>query len=710
MKKNILITGAAGFVGSHCLEYWLDKTDWNFIILDSFRHKGTYSRLDAVSNLDRQRVKILRHDLSVPVDRQLENLILDRQVGVDGEDYINYIINIASDSAVERSITDPGQCWKNNCDLIFNMLELARRFKPELFLQFSCYDEETRALTSNGFKYYWELIKEDKILTLNPISRFLEYKIIEEIIVQDYEGELYHFDYARTDIKVTPNHRMFYEDNDKIKVDSAEELSKKTYTYKLPRGKWSGLKNSTVFVEGIGEVPSSELFHLCGLYIGDGFTAYQEKEVENKSGLKREDFLRECRSEKGQFISKKIGEEKTSICKSYRIWIDIPESDSARKKTCDILDKLKIKYHCQKNESGEHVYFTSQSWLEFFDKNFGTYAENKHIPQWMLDYDAMYLEKLFEGLLDSDGSEENRTYTTVSPTLVRDICELAIKIGYFPHYKKIPPQESVYQDRAIKGNHDCYYITCCKTHPNFKKDYLKIENYNGKIWCLKIKDNKNFIIERNGKLAICGNTDEVYGEAEPKQAHHEWDAIMPSNPYSASKAAQEALAIAYWRTYDVPLILLNVMNVIGERQDTEKFLPKLIYKVATGQSMEIYGEPGKIGSRYYIHGKNIADAIIFLSKKQPAMYSDGAKRPDRYNVVGDMEMDNLQAAQFVAECMGKKLEYRLIPAEKARRGYDKRYALDGKKLAELGWKHPISTLDSIRQIVNWTLKNPHWIL
>jgi dTDP-glucose 4,6-dehydratase len=339
--KNVLVTGVGGFVGSHCLEYWLDKTDWNFLVIDSFEHKGTYSRLDAIPNFDDKRVKIFRHNLAVPIDRQLENQLLKRTISSIGR-RVDYIINIASDSAVERSITDPGQCWKNNCDLIFNMLEFARKVKPSMFLHFS--------------------------------------------------------------------------------------------------------------------------------------------------------------------------------------------------------------------------------------------------------------------------------------------------------------------------------------------------------------------------------TDEVYGEAEPDKAHHEWDVILPSNPYSASKAAQEALSISYWRTYQVPLVLINCMNVIGERQDTEKFLPRLVWKIATDQEMPIYGEPGKIGSRYYIHAKNIADALIFLSEKTPAMYSEDSKRPDRYNVVGDLEMDNLQVAQYVASCMNKELNYKLIPAEAVRKGYDKRYALDGKKLYDLGWRHPVSTLESIKQIVDWTIKNPHWIL
>ena len=87
--KNVILTGVGGFIGSHCLEYFLEKTNWNIIGIDSFRHKGTYSRLNEVSNYSIDRVKIYHHDLSVPIDEQLQKQL----------DKIDYIINMASDSA-----------------------------------------------------------------------------------------------------------------------------------------------------------------------------------------------------------------------------------------------------------------------------------------------------------------------------------------------------------------------------------------------------------------------------------------------------------------------------------------------------------------------------------------------------------------------------------------------------------------------------------
>ena len=102
------------------------------------------------------------------------------------------------------------------------------------------------------------------------------------------------------------------------------------------------------------------------------------------------------------------------------------------------------------------------------------------------------------------------------------------------------------------------------------------------------------------------STDEVYGPAPVGHAHREWmDQYFPSNPYSASKAAQESIAYSYWRTYGVPLIITNTMNIIGEMQDPEKFIPMIMKKVISGETVTIHAAPtGEIGSRFYLHARN----------------------------------------------------------------------------------------------------------
>ena len=216
------------------------------------------------------------------------------------------------------------------------------------------------------------------------------------------------------------------------------------------------------------------------------------------------------------------------------------------------------------------------------------------------------------------------------------------------------------------------------------------------------------------KIFFQVSSDEVYGDCPEGDSHSEWDVILPSNPYAASKAAQEALAISYFRTYGVPVVLTNTMNTIGTCQDKEKFLPKIIWKIATDQEMEIYADFNdskeiKIGTRFYLHAENHADVFVWLSNKPVSSYAEGASRPDRYNIVGDIELNNLEFAQLVAKLMGKKLKYRLVKSESARPGYDRRYALDGSKLKNMGWNPPVKFEAGLEKIIKWTLDHPWWI-
>jgi len=213
------------------------------------------------------------------------------------------------------------------------------------------------------------------------------------------------------------------------------------------------------------------------------------------------------------------------------------------------------------------------------------------------------------------------------------------------------------------------------------------------------------------KVFIQISTDEVYGPAAVGTNHKEWANILPSNPYSASKAAQEAIAIAYWRTYNVPVVITNTMNNFGEMQDPEKFPSLVMRALSKDEEVTIHGRPDMIGSRYYMHARNHADALLFiLQNTTPYLHQDGhIDMPDRYNIVGEREYDNLEFAQLIAKVMGKDLKYRLVDFHSARAGHDRRYALDGTKLDELGWKPPLTIEDSLKNTVDWTLERPEWL-
>lgn len=206
------------------------------------------------------------------------------------------------------------------------------------------------------------------------------------------------------------------------------------------------------------------------------------------------------------------------------------------------------------------------------------------------------------------------------------------------------------------------------------------------------------------------STDEVYGPAPRGHAHKEWvDPYYPSNPYSASKAAQESIAYSYWRTYGTPLTITNTMNIIGEMQDPEKFVPMIIKRVLSDQIVPIHASPsGEIGSRFYLHARNQADALLYVLGKEPVKYENN-NAPDKWHVVGEREVNNLEMAEMIASIIGKPLRYELVDYHSSRPGHDLRYALDGSKIAADGWQAPLTLEESLERTIKWTLAHPEWL-
>lgn len=207
------------------------------------------------------------------------------------------------------------------------------------------------------------------------------------------------------------------------------------------------------------------------------------------------------------------------------------------------------------------------------------------------------------------------------------------------------------------------------------------------------------------------SSDEVYGPTDGNSFHAEWDPIVPSNPYSASKAAQEAIAISYWRAYKVPLIIVNLMNNFGEMQSPAKFPVIVQRKVRSGEVLTIHGSAKEVGSRFYIHSRNSADAFLFLlNLKAPHAHVPGqTDKPDRYNIVGDKQIGNIELAEMIAKAVGKPLNYVLEDSQQSRPGHDHHYGLDGTKLHGLGWSSPKSLEDSMTEVVKWYQENPEWL-
>jgi len=210
------------------------------------------------------------------------------------------------------------------------------------------------------------------------------------------------------------------------------------------------------------------------------------------------------------------------------------------------------------------------------------------------------------------------------------------------------------------------------------------------------------------------STDEVFGPAPEGVNYKEYDRYNSTNPYSASKAAAEELCVAFENTYKMPIVVTHTMNVFGERQHPEKFIPMCIQKVRDGEMVTVHSDPSRTiaGSRHYIHAKDVADGLMFvLENLQDYKHSGdyGHAKCPKFNLVGPEEIDNLSLAKMIATAVGKELIYEMTDFHSSRPGHDLRYALDGGLLKSLGWEPKIKFSERVKEVVEWTLINNRWL-
>lgn len=203
-------------------------------------------------------------------------------------------------------------------------------------------------------------------------------------------------------------------------------------------------------------------------------------------------------------------------------------------------------------------------------------------------------------------------------------------------------------------------------------------------------------------------TDEVFGPAPDGTSYKEWDRFNAGNPYSASKAGAQQMGEAFANTYGLNILSTFGMNIIGERQHYEKFFPKVIRSVLTGEELLIHSHPDlkRAGTRCYIYAANVAHALHMLMEK--------GTKGERYNIVGEREIDNLSFAQMIADKVQQKtginkLNYKMTNFHESRPGHDLAYRLDGSKLKEMGHEHLYNFDESVDKSVEWYLNNRKWL-
>lgn len=684
---KMLVTGGAGFIGSHFVDHVLELCpDARVITYDALTYAGRREHLRRWENDPRH----------VFIQGDITDAALVQKVT---EEYRpDIMVNFAAETHVDRSIHGtPPKFLRTNALGLQTLLEVARVYEPRLFLQVSCYDAETRAWTRGGLKSFHEIRNGDEVLTINPENGEVEIQVVQKVIIQDHDGEMVAFQNGKIDLLVTPNHRIF---DDDFRFRSADSV---TDGIDFPVGSQRGKDEEFFFISKQGIVRTEHLFYLIGLFLGDGFTAFQVKRTPAKSGLARKDFLSVARNELGRFQHVSFSTTHLVEQRSYRIFLDIPEGDRCRGKAeHTTLSSLGIKWHAERGKAGEHLYFTSRAFLEFFDALCGKGARNKRIPEFVFEYSASYLESLLDGLSDSDGCRRANgviCYTTVSEKLRDGIVELACRLGRSVSVGTTY-SESRLSGRLIKGS--CYRILIGNKAgvKSISQECIKRVSYHGKVWCIKVR-NKNLLVERNGKYIFCGNTDEVYGTlAIGEYPWNEIAPVRPRSPYAASKAAGDLIALAYFHTYGVPVIVSRAENNYGPRQFPEKVIPFWILHAEAGQPLPVYGEGRQM--RSWLHVLDHCRALFLLIEQ--------GTPGEIYHVSAGVEFENIELAKKILHLM-QRPEH-TIEFVKDRPGHDFRYALDAAKIAALGFNPEFSGKrfsEGLQETIAWYRVNLSWV-
>jgi dTDP-glucose 4,6-dehydratase len=191
------------------------------------------------------------------------------------------------------------------------------------------------------------------------------------------------------------------------------------------------------------------------------------------------------------------------------------------------------------------------------------------------------------------------------------------------------------------------------------------------------------------------STDEVYGDIE-NGSFNEEDRLMPSSPYSASKAGGDMLVLGYARTYDLNAKITRCTNNYGPYQFPEKLIPKTIIRASSDLKIPIYGK-----------GDNVRDWLYVLDHCGgiETVLEKGEKR-EVYNISSNHEKMNIEIVKMILNLMHKPLD--LIEFVEDRPGHDVRYSLDSSKLKELGWKPKYDFEEGLKETVNWYLNNEWW--
>ena len=203
-------------------------------------------------------------------------------------------------------------------------------------------------------------------------------------------------------------------------------------------------------------------------------------------------------------------------------------------------------------------------------------------------------------------------------------------------------------------------------------------------------------VRETGGQLVQVSTDEVYGDLEAGGSSRETDALNPSSPYSAAKAAGELLVPAYVRTFGVNASITRGSNTYGPNQYPEKFIPLFVTNALDGEPLPLYGDGRQVRDWLFVEDHCAGIELVLLQ---------GAAG-EVYNLGGGDEHENIDVAERLLELTGA--DRSLLRSVDDRPGHDRRYSLDTAKLQGLGWSPQTPFEVGLRETVSWYRENRAW--
>jgi dTDP-glucose 4,6-dehydratase len=675
---KILITGGCGFIGSHVVEHFLKNTKWEIVIFDKLTYAASgFDRVRDIKAFDDKRVTFFTTDIT----RSIPHGVIQETKDTD------YILHLAAESVSEDTIipTYKGGRIVEHIKIKDLWERLAKKYMIE--------GDHIEVINIDD--------KQEKALSIK--NNIGQWKEIKQISRHWYEGKIINMRQKWGEIFVTPNHSI-YNSNMELVMPSPNEELLSIRTIKPFRNQISSIDK---FGKYNWTLSLDDYLYMIAFFVTEGWISFNIANGSYNIGF-----------------SQKNNKDIDKIRDIFKLVFNKKGYESKDEKDCyQIIFNDKYLFHLFKNLCGE------DSKTRIFSPN-------------IFKLNDKHKEKFWDYMVYFDGhrynTHESDRYTTTSPLLTSQLCTLLSMLNKNYSYEKRVFDKEEWSDSYILTTN---YIYNC----NINKQYYSEIDYEGYVYDLEIDDTNKFVCGLGNVIVhnthvdnsiddpepfvmsnVVGtmhmleyakklddlrgfnyfSTDEVFGPAPKDINYHEWDRYNSTNPYAATKAGGEELVLAYANTYRIPVFITHGMNCFGERQHPEKFIPKVIRKVLNGDVVTIHSDATKTipGSRFYIHCRNVAHALHFLLDK--------FQFREKYNIVGEKEVTNLELALLIAEILEKPLNYELVDFHSSRPGHDLRYALDGSRMEKMGWHLPVDFEKSLERTVKWYFKfkaNKKWL-